>query len=313
MKKGVIRVKLLQLEYFETVCEFESINKAAEALHVSQPAVTKAIQQLESEFDIALFYRTGNHISLTEEGQFFLRFCSDINARVRLLEERMHQISSDKHRIRIGIPPMTGALLFPNLYQHIHNRYPNINLEIVESGSENLADLINDADANLDMAMVLTDVDLSQQFNVIHLYDTELVLCTSPLSDLADLESIKFTDLGDTPLVLMKKGSFQYDALGKKFTYYDIDPNVVMYSNQLFTITNMIRNNLASAFMIKEFVQQQSDLIAVPLEDKMPIRIDLIWNKRNYLPAQSLKLLHFLQKHNNISKFQYVGEDTERV
>ena len=305
----MIKLKLLQLEYFETVCKYESINKAAEALHVSQPAITKAIQQLESEFDIALFYRTGNHISLTEEGQFFLRYCSDINARVSLLEERMHQISSDKHSIRIGFPPMTEALLYPNLYQHVHKRYPNLNLEVVESGSGHLAELINDADANLDMALVLTDIDLSPLFNVIHIYDTEMVLCTGPSSSLADYKSISIADLGDTPLVLLQKGSFQYDALGKLFSYYDVDPNVILYSNQLLTITNMVRNNIASAFVIKEFAQQQHDLVSIPLEDTIPIRIDLIWNKRNYLPAQSLKLLHFLQKHYNSSMFQYFGDN----
>ena len=80
-------MKFLQLEYFETVCMYKSINKASEKLHVSQPAITKSIQQLELEFDIALFHIHNPFKSLcfrlysysnkhTLNGKFFLFPCT---------------------------------------------------------------------------------------------------------------------------------------------------------------------------------------------------------------------------------------------
>lgn len=295
-------MKLLQLEYFEAVCKYETINRAAESLHVSQPAVTKAIQQLESEFDVALFYRTGNHISLTREGEFFLRYATDITSRVRMLSNRMHEISKDTYSVRIGIPPMTGALMFSEIYHKVQQKFPELRLEVFENGSVMLADSLNDADNTLDMALVLADKDLSSQYNVLHIKETELVYCVSEKSEFANRKSVNICEIANHPLILMKKGSYQYDALNNLFSFYDVTPNIVLYSNQLITMTSMIRNNNASAFLLRELAEVQDGIIPIPLDEPLKISTNMVWSKHNHLSAHALKLIRFLSTAYNSDK-----------
>lgn len=289
-------MKLIQLEYFETVCNYESINKAAEELHVSQPAVTKAIQQLESEFDVALFHRFNNHISLTEEGEFFLRYTKDITSRLKLLENRMHEISHQKLSIKIGIPPMIGAFMFADIYQKAHLKLPEINLETFEEGSRSLLDSVEDD--TLDMAIVISDDALSSQFNTVHLYDTEIMYCTSPLSELSGAHSVTIEEIGNSPIILMKKGSFQNLKISNMFHYHNLKPNVILYSNQLFTIKDFIKNNMASAFLLKDIGTKESDIVSIPFADPLHVQVSLVWKKYTHLPSHALKFVRFMQRYN---------------
>mgnify|MGYP004612816367 CR=1 FL=1 len=286
-------MKFLQLEYFETVCMYKSINKASEKLHVSQPAITKSIQQLELEFDIALFHRTGNRLSLTEEGEFFLRYAKDINKRVKLLEERMHEKSRNMHSIKLGVPPMIGAFMFPQLFNHFMASHSNISIEIFEQGSSQMTQLIDDN--TLDMAIVILNNISPSHYNVIHIYDTELVYCTNPVSPLCLLDMVSISDIQTVPLILMREGSYQNPIIKSRFSDQQVSPNIIFYSNQLHTIKSFIRNNFASAFLIKEVVDKHEDIVAIPMSDPLPIKIGLIWKKNNHLPNHFIKFIKSIQ------------------
>lgn len=92
-----IAMKLLQLKYFLTICEYSNISRAAGKLHVSQPSLTAAMKSLEQEFGITLFHRQSRGLILTEEGEIIL--------------------------------------LFPALVQSFHQAYPDARIQMVENGS----------------------------------------------------------------------------------------------------------------------------------------------------------------------------------
>ena len=89
-------MKLNQLYYFKTVCKYNNITKAAEHLHVSQPAVTHAVRELEKELGICLFTRTNKNVVLTKEGEFFLQRSLGILASLEELIDEMHDLRSLK-------------------------------------------------------------------------------------------------------------------------------------------------------------------------------------------------------------------------
>ena len=70
---------LLKLRYFYAVAEFEHVTKAAEKLHIAQPAITKTIKLLESELGVPLFIRVGRNVKLTEYGELLKRKLAVIN------------------------------------------------------------------------------------------------------------------------------------------------------------------------------------------------------------------------------------------
>ena len=106
---------LNQLRYFCTASRCHSITKAAEELYVTQPTVSTAIRDLEIEFGISLFYRKGNQLILTGEGEtlyekanYILQYCTE-------LQSDCFGLSRNKPPIRIGIPPMLSTVFFPEL------------------------------------------------------------------------------------------------------------------------------------------------------------------------------------------------------
>ncbi len=78
-----IAMKLLQLKYFLTICEYSNISRAAGKLHVSQPSLTAAMKSLEQEFGITLFHRQSRGLILTEEGEIILLFPALFNRSIR--------------------------------------------------------------------------------------------------------------------------------------------------------------------------------------------------------------------------------------
>ena len=106
---------LNQLRYFCTASRCHSITKAAEELYVTQPTVSVAIRDLEIEFGISLFYRKGNRLILTEEGEelynkatYILQYCTELQA-------DYSSMARVKPPLRIGIPPMLSTVFFPEL------------------------------------------------------------------------------------------------------------------------------------------------------------------------------------------------------
>lgn len=112
---------LNQLRYFCTASRCHSITKAAEELYVTQPTVSVAIRDLEIEFGISLFYRKGNRLILTEEGEelynkatYILQYCTELQA-------DYSSMARVKPPLRIGIPPMLSTVFFPELLIAFHD------------------------------------------------------------------------------------------------------------------------------------------------------------------------------------------------
>ena len=103
----------LQMKYFDAVCRFQNISKAAAYLHISQPTITVAIQSLESELGIKLFYRNGKHLLLTQEGSVIWDKVASILSHIEQLEKEIRDVAHNKNHIRLGVPLQIGVKLLP--------------------------------------------------------------------------------------------------------------------------------------------------------------------------------------------------------
>ena len=104
---GGLLMEFRQLEYFCTISELENFTRTAEALHVSQPSVTKAIKALEAELGVMLINRSQKHVSLTEQGKVFLLHAQRIMQDASFAKKDMMRYRSDRQDIiHFGMPPM---------------------------------------------------------------------------------------------------------------------------------------------------------------------------------------------------------------
>ena len=120
-----------QLQYFQAVCQYNSVSRAAEALNISQPSVSSAINKLEKEFNIMLFTRQNKRLTLTKEGTILLEFADDLLLRAENTVKTMNGLSDNKV-LNLGIPPMLSSLILPILYSEFFKNYPDIKINFFE-------------------------------------------------------------------------------------------------------------------------------------------------------------------------------------
>jgi len=290
-------VKLTQILYYQTVCKHGNITKAAEELHITQPSISNAIKDLEEEFGLNLFHRVGNHLMLTKEGEYFLSHSKVILQKSEDLVQQMKDLGNKKNNIRIGIPPMIGTILFPKMFSQFKKANPDINIEMVEMGSLEIMQLVEEN--SLDLAIVITSHLKAAHFNCINILDTEIIYAVSKDHRLAGEKTVSIEMIKDEPLILMRQGSFQNSAIRERFKEVDTVPKVILFANQLYTIHNFITSGIASSFLFKEVVDLQEDIIGIPLQNPINVKIGLIWKKNQQIFSDASRFIQFTKGYNN--------------
>lgn len=294
-------MNLIHLKYFQSICKYNSVNKAASVLHVSQPALSKAIKEIESELNIALFYRRKKHLELTKEGLFFLAEVSKIIDQFEVLQTRMGDFVNRNNEINFGISPLISAFLFPPLYEELYEFAPDLHLNSHEAGT---LCLMNEVEKEIiDMAIVVTDyVDLSQ-YNAIIIVDTEIVFCTNVANHLAREKCISIDKIADESLVLLHPDSIENTLVIDLYRENGIAPNVLLYTDQLHTIHHFINHNLASSFLYYDIIHRKNNIISIPLADPLKLHIGVIWKKGRYLHSGIQRFIEFSEQFSFKYKF----------
>lgn len=145
-------MKLSQMRYFSAVCHLGGITRAAERLHISQPAVTAAIQSLEDELGVLLLSRGGRTLVPTPDGETFLARCDSILEEVDGLTADFQALSRRRTTLSVGVPPMVAFFLFPKIFAEFTGSHPEVRIRLTEAGSDTARDMVRSG--QLDLAII---------------------------------------------------------------------------------------------------------------------------------------------------------------
>lgn len=286
-------MKLTQLRYFQTICKHNNLTRAASELHVSQPSLSNAIHELEEEFGVSLFYRLSKGLVLTEEGEYFLKEASRLLDQADQLTTQMNALGKTNQTIRLGVPPMLSALVFPQLLQSFHNSFPQIHLYMMENGTVTNTSLV--MDGTLDAAIISTTTVLPATLDSWELQQLNIGFCISADHPFATRQEIHIDDVGDTPLALLGEDSFLTSFMRKQFQTAHLTPNVILNTNQLATIYQLIEQGTAASFLFENRQNPHPGIVHVPVPNLPPIHVHLIWNPGRQLSAGTRKLIQFVK------------------
>ncbi len=287
-------MKLSQMKYFQTVCRYGSITKAAEELYVSQPAISFCIKELEDEFGVKLFHRRNNRLQLTVEGSYFLDKVNYILQSVDALSGQMKDMGSNRNHVKIAVPAMISTFLFPSMFNAYTKNFPNVEIEMLETGSLQARKLV---DANsVDLGITILDSAVNEAYNTLPLVSTELVFCVSKSHPLASRSSISFKELADYHIILFKADSYQNIYIKRAFSEAGVDPQIMLYSSQLYTIKKFLDFGNAGAFLYRQVAEMDSDLICIPLDQAIVQEIVLIWTKNGTLYSDAENFIRFAKQ-----------------
>ena len=272
---------LNQLRYFCTASRCHSITKAAEELYVTQPTVSVAIRDLEIEFGISLFYRKGNSLVLTQEGEelynkatYILQYCNELQA-------DYSSMARVKPPLRIGIPPMLSTVFFPELLIAFHDQYPEIAVVLEEYGSVRACNLVQDD--TMDLALV----------------NDQVVFCVSDDHRLADKEVVTTKEMSKESLIFFNADSVQNQLLKTRFETDGYVPDIVMRSSQIYTILQLVKTCKYGSFLYSSMTDRfaSSGIKGIPLSPPIRIKIGMIWKKGKYISDNMQKFLNFTRMY----------------
>jgi DNA-binding transcriptional LysR family regulator len=131
------------------------MTKAAEVLHISQPALSKMVKNLEEELGMTLIIRSNKSSEVTDAGRIVMEYAQKMTA---LLDEMSTTLSDmtnlQRGSIHIGIPPIAGSLLFPKVIAEFHKAYSNIKIYITEYPAPKLIREVLDGEIELGIAVL---------------------------------------------------------------------------------------------------------------------------------------------------------------
>ena len=287
-------MKLSQMRYFSASCHAGNISKAAAELHISQPSITASIKALEDELGVALLHRSNRAVSPTPDGERFLVRCDAILAEVDSLAEDFAEISRNHKIIHVGIPPMIGSILFPEIFRSFRKKHPEIRINPVETGSHAARESV--ANGELDIAVITMGDELPARLDALRLTTYEMMYCVGPKHPLAGETSVSLKDTAAYPMILFSGGYYQQALLARRFRELDIQPEVLFHSNQLTTIKSFIRENIASGFIMPQIIQDEDGIIPIPVEEGLRLNVAVVWRKDDYLTKEAKSFINFCRK-----------------
>ena len=286
-------MNLRDLKYLVALAELRHFGKAAEACFVSQPTLSMQIRKLEEELGVALFERAPRKVMLTPAGQDMVQRASRILAEVEQMKEAARRSKDpEAGTLRLGVFPTLGPYLLPHVVPQLRERFPQLELQLVEEKSDILLQRLREGrlDAAL-LALPLHDEQLHAEF----LFEEPFVFAAPAQHPLAQGATLSMDALTDETLLLLEDGHCLRDQALDVCRLSGAQEKAGFRATSLETLRQMVAAGagvtLLPALAVLAPVAQPRNIRLVPFRDPPPSRrIALVWRKSSAMDGFLLTL-----------------------
>lgn len=289
------------LRYFLTVVREESITKAADVLHITQPTLSRQLSQMEDDLGVRLFHRGTRKITLTNEGMLLRRRAEEILQLVDNTEkELVEQEERIEGKITIGCGELASVQILSELIGDFSKNHPGVSYDIFTA----TADLVKEQmDKGLiDIGLLLEPVDI-EKYEFIRLNTREKwVVLMRTNDELAKKESVSAKDLSELPMIMPQRLNVQ-NELASWFGDYYADLHVLFTSNLNTNGAVMVRNGLGYSVVIEGSVPfwDQSKITYRPLSPELTATCVLAWKRQQPFSLAARKFIEHAKSFLNMN------------
>lgn len=238
-----------RLKVFHTVASRLSFTKASEELHISQPAVTKHIKEIETQVGSKLFDRKGTSIQLTRSGKILFEYAEKIRNIYRDLEFEIGQINQQhKGKLIIGASTTVAQYILPEILAKFNSYYKDIKIELLTGNTEAVSALLKDEKVDLG---IIEGESQSSYFDYRTFKADEIVLAAKSDHPLAH-KTLQLKDLYGLDLIFREPGSGTLEFIQNRLKEKGINVNelnTVMQLGSSESIKNYLLHSDAMAFL----------------------------------------------------------------
>lgn len=284
------------LRYFVEVARHASFTRAAEVLHVAQPAVSMAIRKLEGELQLTLFHRHDRKVTLTDEGQRLLGHAKRILQTVDDAQLEMQELRGlTRGEVRVGIPGMLGSYYFPPILMAFRHQHPNIRLSVVEAGTGRLQDMLQEG--LLDLAIIVAD-DVPETLEASLFLRQQMMVIVPQDHALAQQPHISYEAFFDEELVLFQQGYFHRKAVDLIARRCQRTPNIGFETNLLPLIKSIVKQGFGISTLLAMVLRDDPELVAVPFEEPVWLDLSIAWRRQGYQSRANREFVDFVLAHS---------------
>ncbi|MDT8387063.1 MAG: LysR family transcriptional regulator [Thiogranum sp.] len=290
-----------RLQVFHTVARLLSFTKAAESLHMTQPAVTFQVRQLEEQFNTRLFDRTHNRISLTEAGKRVYGFSDRIFELYSEMDNAVREMTGDvSGMLMIGASTTIAEYMLPALLGDFKKKYPDVNVQLKVSNSEGIVHMVENN--VIDLGVVESPV-MNKNLVVEVCRMDQLVAVLPTQHPLANRESISIVELLEYPYICREEGSGTREVIADYMTDLGVNAshmNLTMELGSPESIKGAVEAGMGVSIVSLATVQKElrlGTLVSLILEPTLERPFSFVHQKQKFRHRAMDELLDFARNY----------------
>lgn len=260
-------LNLHHLRVFAAVAREGSFSRAAAALRLSQPAVSKSVQELERQTALSLFDRSGRAPVLTEAGAALFARARELFGVERIAEEELAAMRGlERGILRVGASTTVATYFLPPLLARFHSQHPGVRLKVVSANTRAIARRL--LEGRLDIALVEGPVS-HERISVIPWREDELVVIAPASHRLARRRAVRSADLAGEPFIRREPGSGTRAVADSALAKHGVRPGAAVQLGSTEAIKQAVAAGLGLAVVSRAAAADQialGSIAILPLE-----------------------------------------------
>lgn len=302
-----------RLKVFHTVARLLSFTKAAESLHMTQPAVTFQVRQLEEYFNTRLFDRTHNKVSLTQAGERVSEFAERIFDLYSEMENSVRDLTGEiSGALTIGASTTIAEYLLPALLGEFKRRYPDINLRLKVSNTEGIVSMVEHN--VIDLGVVEAPVS-NKNLIVEVCHHDQLVVVAPPGHELVKRGAkVKPAEILKYPFVSREEGSGTRDVITQYLLHEKVNPaemDLCLEMGSPEALKGAVEAGMGITIISRSIIEKElklKTLAAIQLDPPLSRPFSFVRQRQKFRVNVMEELLEFAQAY-----FKKNGKTCDRV
>jgi DNA-binding transcriptional LysR family regulator len=292
---------LRHVRTFVAVAELGTVSKAAQHLHIAQPALSRQISDLEQELGLTLFDRVGRRLLLTGMGEQLLGDCRALLNYANAVGERAQLLRrGDTGVLKVAASSQHIESVFSDFLHDYAQRYPNVEVRLIDSVGPEMLSMLERGDIHLGQSLVHAIQPDDQRFASHPLEPVDMLAACHPSLGLGKGKTIEIRRLDPYPLLLMDPGFVVRHTFDAACRLAGLRPNILLESRAPHTLLALAEAGhgvaiIPSALRTRRYKLQ---IVAVTYRGR-PLRepLAILWNKRRPLPPYASAFCQMLAEH----------------
>ena len=291
-------MELRQLRYFVAVQQHRSFTRAAEDLHVTQPTITTAIRNLETELGTLLIDRST--CMLTPAGDELLRRTESIFKNLDTVTDEIKSGAYLHHRLCIAVPPVSCASLYGPILKEFAPQHPDIALTIEDRCNAELLEHLQHYGNDIDAGFIIRPEELPEDIDYLDLNKGSVYVLLSDSHPLAAKAAVSFDELSGERILMYEKGTSYTEArILKEFTSRRIPFGVSQYFTNISTILDVVSQNYGISFILETTsptLTHVPHVVMRPFSEPVNFRIGLIRKPTAHMSEACRTFVRFIKE-----------------